>query len=193
MGVGHLPRSCRLDRDAMGKQLVEGLLHRSSAGGVAVEYEHDLLAASTQLLTMLGCQGGSAGRQRLSQPGHREGDAIEVALTDDDAPGPANRLERIGIPVECATLVKDRRLRRIQVLGLLALRECAAAKAEHAAADVEDRKGDAAPQPIVAATAPTLREQQMDFQTRADLPNQAIGWLRKECSSLVGGTAVWFP
>ena len=33
---------------------------------------------------------------------------------------------------------------------------------------------------------------QMAFQTRADLQNQAIGWLRKGCSSLGGGMAVRF-
>ena len=31
---------------------------------------------------------------------------------------------------------------------------------------------------------------QMAFLTRADLQNQAIGWLRQGCSSLGGGTAV---
>ncbi len=34
---------------------------------------------------------------------------------------------------------------------------------------------------------------QMAFQTRASLQNQAIGWLRKGCSSLGGGTLVQFP
>ena len=34
---------------------------------------------------------------------------------------------------------------------------------------------------------------QMAFQTRADLQNQAIGWLRKGCRSLGGGTVVRFP
>ncbi len=33
----------------------------------------------------------------------------------------------------------------------------------------------------------------MAFQTRTDLQNQAIGWLRKECRSLGGGTVVRFP
>ena len=33
----------------------------------------------------------------------------------------------------------------------------------------------------------------MAFQTRTDLQNQAIGRLRKRCSSLGGGTAVRFP
>jgi hypothetical protein len=31
---------------------------------------------------------------------------------------------------------------------------------------------------------------QMAFQTRTDLQNQAIGWLRKGCRSLGGGTGV---
>ena len=30
----------------------------------------------------------------------------------------------------------------------------------------------------------------MAFQARADSQNQAIGWLRKECSSLGGGKAI---
>ncbi len=34
---------------------------------------------------------------------------------------------------------------------------------------------------------------QMAFQTRTDLQNQAIGWLRKGCRSLGGGTVVRFP
>ena len=33
----------------------------------------------------------------------------------------------------------------------------------------------------------------MAFRTRADLQNQAIGWLRKGYSSLGGGTVVRFP
>ena len=32
----------------------------------------------------------------------------------------------------------------------------------------------------------------MAFQPRADLQNQAIGWLRKGCSSLGGGTVIRF-
>ncbi len=34
---------------------------------------------------------------------------------------------------------------------------------------------------------------QMAFQPRADLQNQAIGWLRKGCRSLGGGTVARFP
>ena len=33
----------------------------------------------------------------------------------------------------------------------------------------------------------------MAFQTRTDLQNQAIGWLRMGCRSLGGGTVVRFP
>ncbi len=33
----------------------------------------------------------------------------------------------------------------------------------------------------------------MAYPTRADLQNQAIGWLRKGCSYLGGGTVVRFP
>jgi hypothetical protein len=36
------------------------------------------------------------------------------------------------------------------------------------------------------------RSGQMNFQTRADLQNQAIGWLRKGCSSPDDGTVVRF-
>ncbi len=34
---------------------------------------------------------------------------------------------------------------------------------------------------------------QMAFQARPDLQNRAIGWLRKVCSSLGGGTVLRFP
>ncbi len=34
---------------------------------------------------------------------------------------------------------------------------------------------------------------QMAFQKRADLQNPAVGWLRKGCRSLGGGTVVRFP
>jgi hypothetical protein len=34
---------------------------------------------------------------------------------------------------------------------------------------------------------------QLAFQTRVKLQNQAIGWLRKGCNSLGGGTVVRFP
>jgi len=34
---------------------------------------------------------------------------------------------------------------------------------------------------------------QMALLPRADLQNQAIGWLRKECCSLGGGTVVKYP
>ncbi len=33
---------------------------------------------------------------------------------------------------------------------------------------------------------------QMAFQKRTDLQNQGIGWLRKGCRSLGGGSVVWF-
>ncbi len=32
----------------------------------------------------------------------------------------------------------------------------------------------------------------MAFQKRTDLQNQGIGWLRKGCRSLGGGSVVWF-
>ncbi len=37
------------------------------------------------------------------------------------------------------------------------------------------------------------KSEQMAFQPRADLQNQAIGWLRKGCSSLGSGKVVRFP
>ena len=37
------------------------------------------------------------------------------------------------------------------------------------------------------------KNDRMAFQARADYQNQAIGWLRKGCSSLGGGTVVQFP
>ncbi len=37
------------------------------------------------------------------------------------------------------------------------------------------------------------KNDRMAFQARADVQNQAIGWLRKGCRSLGGGTVVRFP
>ena len=37
------------------------------------------------------------------------------------------------------------------------------------------------------------KNDRMAFQARADLQNLVIGWLRKECRSLGGGTVVRFP
>ncbi len=82
----------------------------------------------------------------------RERDDVHVALDDDDRARVADRVAREKEPVELAALREQRRLRRIEVLGL-AVAEHAAAEADHLAAAVVDREHDPVAEPVVALAA----------------------------------------
>jgi len=79
----------------------------------------------------------------------RERDDVHVAFDDDDAARIANRIACEVQAVELATLGEDRRLGRVQVLGLAAV-ENAAAEADHVPAAVVDREHDPVAEAVVA-------------------------------------------
>src|SRR5207237_6160762 len=64
--------------------------------------------------------------------------------------GVANRAPCLVEPIELAALLEERRLGRIEVLGL-AFADDAAAESDHVAARVEDRKHDALAKAVVTA------------------------------------------
>ena len=106
----------------------------------AVEIEHDPLAiaAAAELGDLLIAQRRAKRRHRIGDASRVERDDVEVALDHDSAIGLANRIDRLVEAKEVFALLKDLRLRRVQVLGLSAI-QAAAAKANDPALAIRNR------------------------------------------------------
>ena len=108
-------------------------------GIVAVICEHDPLGEVPHRREVLFPEGGATGGDGSRHPCLEEGDHIGVALADDDLIGLDDVLLR---PVECIespTLRVDRRLRRVLVLGLVALRRRCSGRRRKDASSYSDR------------------------------------------------------
>ena len=96
---------------------------------------------------MLG-QRGSRGGHDIRDVRLRRRDRVEVALHQD---GMLQLVDRLARPVQVeqgASLVVERRLRRIQILGLVAVVDHPAAEGNQLAALVVDRDDDPLPESV---------------------------------------------
>ena len=91
-------------------------------------------------------------------------DDVHVAFYDHRPVFVANRPPRPVQAIEQAALVKERRLRRIQVLGLVLVRQGARAESDHPSAFIADGNEQAVAEVIVGAPALLVASQQTDLQ-----------------------------
>ena len=127
-------------------------LHGADAGGVGVEAEIDVAGEPRETAQLLLGEGRPHARHHVGDAGLGESHDVGVALDHVHAVFLARR--RLGL-VEAEqglALVVERRLRRVEVLGLL-VAERARAEAERAPALVAEREHDAAAEAVVGAAA----------------------------------------
>ena len=113
---------------------------RRAPGAVAVEAEHDVVGQPGQALEVIGRRCRAEGRAGVADSVLGEGDDVHIAFDDQNHRNVAQRLAHLVGAVQLAALVKERRLRRIQVLRIVfaAFAEDAPAKGDHTAARVAD-------------------------------------------------------
>ncbi len=145
------------------QRVLERAPGRLAPGVVAVEAEHDVVGESQQLLHVHRGGGGPERGHRVVDAVLGERDDVHVALDDDDAAGIADRVTREEEAVELAALREQRRLRRVQVLGL-ALPDHPAAEADDLPAGVVDRKHDPVAKPVVTLAAVAGDDEADGFQ-----------------------------
>src|SRR4051812_35198354 len=111
---------------------------------------------------MLNRERGTAGRDHVSKTRSVEREHIEITFDEDDLVFFTNKFLRLKKSERDLTLMEDRRLGRVHVLRTLvasALRRRSghrsAAKADHFAAKIEDRKHGAVAKEIEIANAPS--------------------------------------
>ncbi len=138
--------------EVAGHRLLEAAQRGAGPGLVGVEGQHHPLGEPAKQIEVLLAERRSAcgHGHRQSRPVQR--DHVGVALDhhgfspgDDAALGPVEAVEEAG-------LVIDRRLRRVQVLGPIAL-EKPRAEPDGISAQIADREHDPAPKPIDEASA----------------------------------------
>ena len=120
--------------------LANGPLGGPNPGAIGVEVQDQALAvaATAELGDLLIAQRRAKSRHRIGDASRVERDDVEVALDHDSAIGLANRINRLVEAKEVFALLKDLRLRRVQILGLSAI-EAAAAKANDPALAIRNR------------------------------------------------------
>jgi hypothetical protein len=126
-------------------------------GGVSVEGKYHLAAKLAgvhqqppQNLDVLNAEGGSAGRHRGRHPRHVTGHHIGVALDDHRLPTPLDVLLGRLDPIQQLALLVDRRLGRIDVLGLdpVVVEQPSGTEADDVAANVVDRPDQPPHEPV---------------------------------------------
>ena len=144
--------------EVAGHGAVESTQRRPGAGGVAVEGEDHPTAEASQQVEMLLAERGPAGRHRHRMAGEVEGDDVGVPLhhhhqvaAHDLALGPVQPEEQPG-------LVVDRGLRRVEVLGAVAV-EDPGTEPDRVAAQVVDREHQPAPEAVDHPTPARRRAQ----------------------------------
>src|SRR5207253_6847863 len=85
---------------------------------VAVETEHDLVGKPQQLRHMHWCRRSAERGDRIAHLELRERHHVHVALDYKHMALGSDRIARLDESVELAPLFEERRLRRVQVLGL---------------------------------------------------------------------------
>jgi hypothetical protein len=138
-------------------RVLERVLERAPGSGpscrVAVETEHELARDAEQAIEVFGRGRRAERRDRPGDAGLREADHVHVAFHDQQPLDFPQRLPRLVEPVQLPALVEQRRLGRVQVLGL-ALVEDAAAERDRPAARVADREHHAIAEAVVESGLP---------------------------------------
>ena len=131
----------------------QGHLHRAErrlqSRLVAVEAERRLVSHLPEEPKLILGQCRAQRRDRRFKAGGDTGDDVDIAFDCDDAAALAHRRPGRRAVVENVALVKERCLRRVQILGLDIGRQCASAESNDASAEIADRKHDAVAEAIV--------------------------------------------
>src|SRR5262249_54461857 len=151
----HRPAEVR-EIHRVGEHLLEPR-RRLLAGGVGVEEGDDFVGVTAEEPELRVREGGAEGGDRLDEAVLMRHEAVEVTLDDDRAVllahGRARNVER----VERLSLHVEWRLRRVEVLRLLA-RERTTAEGDDAALRVADGKEEPAAEAVVEAGARLARQ-----------------------------------
>ncbi len=115
-------------------------------GAIAVEAKHHLAGQSEYLVEMFLGGRGAEGGHGIGDPGLVQPHDVHISFDDHQAGEIRARLPRFVQPVEFASLVKQRRFRGIEVLGVTLIDD-SSAKTDDAPARIPDRKH----QPITEA------------------------------------------
>ena len=132
-----------------------GATRGALAGRVAIEADNRLGGEPPDELQLALGQRGAERRHRPAQPGLVERDDVHVALGDDDVAAVADPGARAVERVEVPPLVEERRVARVEVLGLPVAQD-PAAEGDDAPSPVRDREHRPAAEEV-EAVAPVVR------------------------------------
>ena len=136
-----------------GKRRLEGAARGLAARRVAVKRKEDLIRNLEELLHVLGRDRRAERRDAFFKPRLRELDHVHVPFAHDGAALAVDEFASFKEPVEFASLVVDRRLGAVDVLGLLVLLEGARTEPDHVTFHVSDREHQSVAVGVVAAVA----------------------------------------
>src|SRR3989475_729905 len=142
------PRHAR----ARGFEQLLGALRRFAAGRVGVEEQYRLVAVALEEAELRRSEGRAQRGDRLGEAGLVGHEAIHVPFAQQRTVLCLDRGAREVGGVEQVAFDVERRLGRVEILGLL-VAEGAAAEGDHAALEIADREEEAATESIVDARA----------------------------------------
>src|SRR5262249_295738 len=139
------------DRQTLGEAKSDRGARGGPPGGVPVVAEDDPFAEPPQLFRLLRRQGRSHRGDGFLDAGAHEREVVEIALDEYRTLLPPDRVARLGEAVEGPLLLEERRLGRVEVLGLLSFGEGAAAEADGPAAIVAQHEEETVAEAVVGA------------------------------------------
>ena len=129
------------------------MLGAKLAGTVAVKTEVDSINRSQKFLYMLGRHRRAKCRARFGKTRLRQLNHVHVAFADNGAMLLANTCGSFVQTVDFTTLVIERRLGTVEVLGMLVAVEGSSTKRNHLSARITDWKHQATAETIIAFVA----------------------------------------
>ena len=186
VGVFALAQCRHADPQPVAQQLVAGAEGGAQAGFVGVVQQDHVGRVAAQQHALVGAQSGAERGRDLFDPRQRQPQHVEIPFDEDGALRFAHRVLRHVEVVEQLALVEDRRVRRIQVLGL-PFPENPTAEAHDAAAQVVNREQEPAPEPGHHAPVLLLLACQARFEQHL-VPHAQSFHCIEECGA-AGGVA----
>ena len=152
--VGILPLGQQREAHALagheaGQRHVDRPIGGALSGLVAVEAKDRLLVHLPEETELLLGERGAERRDRGGVARRHHRDDVDIAFDHDQLRAVVRRLPGRRAVVEVVTLVKERRLRRVEVLRRRVLIERAAAERDDAAAEIGDREHHAVAEAVV--------------------------------------------
>ncbi len=150
-------RQCDESERLAGFQQRQRSLRRPAGGplarGIAIETQHRLVRHAPQQLDLAFGQRGAERRDRRADPGANQRDHIHIAFRHHDAALFARRRPCRRHVVEHLALVEERRIRRVEIFGLLVGLQRPRAESDGPAAPVGDREHYPSAETVVGGAA----------------------------------------